>query len=92
MCHCGLKSNERIWKQTSQSCPFLRAFLHTLCKKEMAWSLCISIKNHDTHTETDKFIYKALTLHDKEFLLNVIDSEAIKVPHIFRVVFLAKLC
>ena len=31
--------------------------------------LYISVKNHDTHTETSKFIYKALTLHGKQFLL-----------------------
>ena len=33
------------------------------------WSLHISIKNHNTHTETGKFIYKALTLHGKKHLL-----------------------
>ena len=50
-----------------QPCP---ACVHTVYGKG-AWSLHISIKNHDTHTETGKIIYtyKALTLHGKQLLL-----------------------
>ena len=43
-----------------------------------ARSLHISVKNHDTHTETGKFIYKALALHGKQLFSNVIDREAQK--------------
>ena len=39
------------------------------CMWKVARSLHISIKNHDTHTETCKFIYKALALHGKQLLL-----------------------
>ena len=31
-------------------------YLHTFCAKEGAWSLYISVKNHDTQTEKSKFI------------------------------------
>ena len=44
-----------------------RPCLHTFRIK--ARSLHISVKNHDSHTETGKFIYKALTLHGKQLLL-----------------------
>ena len=66
MCHCGLKSRKEFGNKL-QPHPFLWAFLHTFCT-EKGRGHCISVKNHDTHTETDKFIYKALTLHGKEFL------------------------
>ena len=46
-----------------------------------ARSLHISVKNHDTHTGTGKFIYKAFALHGKQLLPNVIDREATKVPY-----------
>ena len=36
-------------------------------------------QEHDTHTETGKSVYKALTLHGKQLLLNVINREATKV-------------
>ena len=36
-------------------------------------------QEHDTHTETGKFIYKALTLHDIQLLLK---CDATKVQHI----------
>ena len=39
------------------------------CTKQGAWSLYISIKNHDMQTEKGKFIYKALTLPSKQLLL-----------------------
>ena len=42
-------------------------------------SLQISVKNHDTHTETGKFIYKALTFYAKQLFSDVIDQEATKV-------------
>ena len=57
MCHCGLKSRKEFGNR-HQPRPFLRTFHIT----EGVWSLCISVKNHDTQTETGKIIYKALTL------------------------------
>ena len=46
-----------------------RPCLRTFRTKKGARLLHISIKNHDTHTETGKFIYKALTLHGKQLFL-----------------------
>ena len=53
------------------------ALLRTYCTKEEAWSLHISVKNHNTHTETGKFIYKALT----QLFLRHNGCEATKVPY-----------
>ena len=46
--------------------------------KEGVRSLHITIKNHDTHTEKGKYIYKALTLHGKQLLLKQDQSQSHK--------------
>ena len=46
-----------------------RPYLGTYCIWKGARSLHISVENHDTHTETGKFICKALALHGKQLLL-----------------------
>ena len=58
-----LKSSKRIW--LDQLCLYLSlvSLLAYISYKTRVWSLCISIKNHDIHTETSKFIYNTLTLH-----------------------------
>ena len=55
-------------------CPYLRTF----CMKEVAQSLHISVKNHDTQTEKGKFIYKTLTLPGKQLLLKLDQSQSHK--------------
>ena len=45
---------------------------------------------HDTHTETSKFIYKVLTLHDKEFLLKTDQSQSYKSALYFQKCFAGK--
>ena len=62
----GLKSITKIHKCTF---PFFQAILRMFCMQERAWILCIFVKNHNTQTETDTYIYKTLTLHGKQLLL-----------------------
>ena len=50
--------------------------------------MCISIKNHDTHTETSNLCTRPLD--GKESFSKVFDREATKVPYTFRNVLLAK--
>ena len=70
MCHCGLKSSERIWKQTSIMFFLARlSLLAYVLYKRRGMVTVHYIKNHDTQTEIGKFIYEALTLHGKDFLL-----------------------
>ena len=61
--HCGLKSSKRIWKHALTT-----PLLMYVSTKEGMRLLHISVKNHDTQAEKGKFIYKALTLHGKQFL------------------------
>ena len=56
-CYCGLKSSKP------------RPCLHTYCAQKRGVVTAHFHQEHDAHTETGKFIYKALTLYGKQLLL-----------------------
>ena len=56
--------------------------------QEGAWSLNIFSHNHNYQGGTGKFIYKALTLDNKQLLLNTRDRKAKQVPYNTRIAFL----
>ena len=58
--------------------------------KQGVWSVCISIKNHDNHTETSNLSTRLWHYMAKNSFSKVIDHEATKVPYTFRNVLLVK--
>ena len=64
--------------------------MHTFCTKQGMWSVCISIKNHDTHTETSNLSIRLWHYMAKSSFSKVIDCKATKVPYTFTNVLLEK--
>ena len=54
------------------------------CTKQGAWSVCISIKNHDTHAETSNLYTRLWHYMAKNSFSKVIDRKATKVPYTFK--------
>ena len=90
-----LKSSKRIWKQASTSYAFTcePSWVHFIQNKGCGhWSVCISIKNHDTHTETSNLSTRLWHYMANSSFSKVISREATKVPYTgtFRNILLAK--
>ena len=62
--HCIFKFSERGFKNTDQPCLCLR----TYCIQKRGLVTAHFHQEQDIHTETGKFMYKALTLHGKQLL------------------------